>query len=218
MKHIGIVAVVAVAGLLAAGCSSKEKDLRIGDLESQVNTLNDQVTDLNKQLDQQKKMNEDLKGSLADLQDQKKILMEQKDGLTHITLDGAATFGTAEAWLTADAKSTLDRIWGVLQKYPDRRILVEGHTDNRAIAPSFRDHFKSNWELSTARANAVLHYLVDKHNADPSRLAAVGYGPTMPVADNSTADGRAKNRRVVITVGSKLQIEQRMMSASGAEK
>jgi chemotaxis protein MotB len=221
MKHIGMIVVVAAALAVSAGCSNKDlikqKDAQIGDLQSQVTTLNQKVDDLNSQVDQQQKMSDELKSSLADLERQNKVLIQQKDGLTHITLDGAATFGTAQAWLTADARNTLDRIWNVLQNYPDRRILIEGHTDNRPIAMSYREHFASNWELSTARANAVLHYLAAKHQLDTSRVAAVGYGPSVPVADNATAAGRAQNRRVVITVGSQLQIEQRV-SQAGAGK
>lgn len=215
-----IMTVVALGALFAlTGCSNKEmlaqKDARIGDLETEVTRLNQEVSSLQSDLDQQQRMNEQLKSSLGDLEQQNKILMQEKDGLTHITLDGSATFGTAQAWLTGDAKTTLDRIWDVLKDYPDRRILIEGHTDNQAIAMSYREKFASNWELSSARAHEVLHYLVGKHKADSNRLAAVGYGPSQPVASNSTADGRAQNRRVVITVGSALQIEQRMISQAG---
>lgn len=214
MKHLPMIAVVA-AGLAMTGCSNKElmqqKDAQIGDLQTQVSQLNEQVNTLKADLDQQQRMNAELKTAL---ETEKRAWMEEKDGLTHITLDGSAAFGTAQAWLTDDAKGTLDQIWGVLANYPDRRILVEGHTDNRPIAASYTNVFATNWELSSARAHAVLHYLVAKHNADASRLAAVGYGPSMPVADNSTAEGRAANRRVVITIGSKLQIEQRMADRS----
>jgi chemotaxis protein MotB len=217
MRPIGIVVVLGAA-LALTGCSNKkmlaEKDARIGDLESEVTRLNQQVQTVESDLEQQKRMNEQLKGSLSDLEQQNKILMEEKDGLTHITLDGSATFGTAQAWLTDDAKSTLDRIWAVLQDYPDRRILIEGHTDSRPIAMSYRDRFASNWELSSARAHEVLHYLRAKHHADENRLAAVGYGPSQPVASNDTAEGRAQNRRVVITVGSAMQIERRIAQSS----
>ena len=210
MKTMAIT-LVAVATLALTGCSNKklleQQEAQIGDLQAQVSQLNEQVTTLKSDLDQQQRMNAELKTAL---ETEKRAWMEEKDGLTHITLDGSATFGTAQAWLTDDAKSTLDQIWGVLDNYPDRRILVEGHTDDRPIASSYSNVFKSNWELSSARAHAVLHYLIAKHKADPNRLASVGYGPSMPVAGNDTADGRAKNRRVVITIGSKMQIEQRM--------
>jgi chemotaxis protein MotB len=219
MKVLPIVT-IAVATFALAGCSNKElmkqQEAQIGDLQSQVTELNQEVSTLKSDLREQENMNADLKRELSDLESQNRVLMEEKDGLTHITMDGSATFGTAQAWLTNDAKETLDRVWGVLNNYPDRRILVEGHTDNRSIASSYRNVFKSNWELSSARAHAVLHYLESKHAADPSRLAAVGYGPSMPVASNDTADGRASNRRVVITVGSKLQIERRIAETASA--
>jgi chemotaxis protein MotB len=70
--------------------------------------------------------------------------------------------------------------------------------------------FASNWALSSARAHSVLHYLVGKHGADQGRLAAVGYGEQHPVADNATSEGRAQNRRVVITIGSKMEVQERM--------
>jgi chemotaxis protein MotB len=213
MKHIGIT-VVMVAALALTGCSNKkmmeQKDAQIGDLQSEVTKLNQQLSSTQDDLQQQEKMNAQLKSSLSDLERQKKLLMEEKNGLTHITLDGAATFGTAQAWLTADAKSTLDRMWDVVKDYPDRRILIEGHTDNRPIAMSYRNTFATNWQLSTARAEVVLHYLIAKHKVDPAMFAVVGYGPSMPVASNATAEGRAQNRRVVIMVGSKTRIEQRV--------
>ena len=213
MKTTLIVAALGVA-LALAGCSNKEmlaqKDAQIGELQSEVTRLNQQVNGLETDVAQQQKMNAELKSALADLEEQQKILMQEKDGLTQITLDGAATFGSAQAWLTDDAKNTLDRIWGVLKDYPDRRILIEGHTDNRNISTDYQVKYATNWELSTARALAVLHYLTARYQVDYARFAAVGYGPSQPVASNDTAAGRAQNRRVVITVGSSAQIEKRI--------
>jgi chemotaxis protein MotB len=73
--------------------------------------------------------------------------------------------------------------------------------------------YPSNWELSSARAHAVLHYVENKYAPEPDRLAAVGYGEYMPVADNETREGRSQNRRVVITVGSRMAIQQRQIQA-----
>jgi chemotaxis protein MotB len=111
------------------------------------------------------------------------------------------TFRTASDELTREGKDIIDQIWGVIERYPDREILIEGHTDSRPIAPSWRDHFRTNWELSSARAHSVLHYVRGKYNVDPARIGAVGYGEHRPIASNDTADGRKINRRVVITVG-----------------
>ncbi|HWN47775.1 MAG TPA: OmpA family protein [Steroidobacteraceae bacterium] len=198
-----------VAVLAAAGCNKgliKEQKAQIADLESRNHALEGE-------LEEQKKMTDDLNTQLADLQTQQKVLIEEKDGLTQITLDGSASFNSADATLTHDGKETVDRIWSVLQNYPDRRILIEGHADNRPIGANARQYYASNWELSSARAHSVLHYVENKYGTEPERLAAVGYGEFAPVADNETREGRAQNRRVVITVGSKMAIQQRQIQA-----
>lgn len=190
---------VVVAALASAGCSKKEliaqKDAQILDLQEDVAALQAEVAE-------QKRMNDQLDRELASLQDEKQVWPVEKGSLTQITLDGAAAFATASAELTSDGKEAIDRIWGVVRQYPDRRVLIEGHADNRPISPSYRWKYASNWELSSARAHAVLHYIVNGHDADASRLAAVGYGENEPVADNGTPEGLAQNRRVVITIGS----------------
>ncbi len=192
------IALAVVTVLASAGCSKKEL---IAQKDAQILDLQGDVAALQTDLDQQKQMNADLNRELSSLQDEKRVLLEEKNNLTQITLDGAATFATASADLSADGKSIIDQIWGVVAQYPDRLVLIEGHADSRPIAPSYRWKYQSNWELSSARAHAVLHYLVSQHNAEPSRLAAVGYGENEPVADNSTPEGLAQNRRVVITIG-----------------
>jgi chemotaxis protein MotB len=198
-----------VAVLAAAGCNKgliKEQKAQIADLEAKNHSLEGE-------LEEQKKMTDELNTQLADLQTQQKVLIEEKDGLTQITLDGAASFHSADATLTREGKETVDRIWSVLQNYPDRRILIEGHADNRPIGANARQYYASNWELSSARAHSVLHYVENKFGTEPERLAAVGYGEFNPVADNETREGRAQNRRVVITVGSKMAIQQRQIQA-----
>ncbi|HET6347804.1 MAG TPA: OmpA family protein [Candidatus Krumholzibacteria bacterium] len=209
MNRATVVCAVMVA-LAAAGCTNKDlmkqKDAQIADLQAR----NDQ---LQQQLGDQKKMTDDLNTQLADLQEQKRVLIQERDGLTQITLNGSATFPSANADLSRDGKEAIDRVWSVLQNYPDRHILVEGHTDDRPIRPDYRHVFASNWDLSSARALAVLHYIEHKYGPQPDRLSAVGYGEFRPVADNSTRAGRAQNRRVVITVGSKMDIQQRQIQA-----
>ena len=79
----------------------------------------------------------------------------------------------------------------------DRNITIEGHTDNQPIKYS---GWKSNWELSTARATSVLHYLIDKESVVPERLSATGYGEYRPVVTNDTKEDRQKNRRVEVII------------------
>lgn len=95
-----------------------------------------------------------------------------------------------------DATGVLDVIGAALHGEAVN-IRVEGHTDD---VPIHTAAFPSNWQLSTARATAVLMYLSQNAKVPPSRLSAAGYGEFQPVADNRTPDGRAKNRRVDIVV------------------
>jgi len=86
----------------------------------------------------------------------------------------------------------------VLQEnVPDLNVGIEGHTDNQPIQYS---GWKSNWELSAARALSVLHYLADEKGVAPVRLSAIGYGENQPVASNDTKEGRKENRRVEVVI------------------
>lgn len=107
-------------------------------------------------------------------------------------------FDSGKAELRSEAYPILDKVALFLkEKVPDRNIAIEGHTDNQPIKYS---GWKSNWELSAARALSVLHYLVDKKGIDPRRVSAIGYGEFRPIADNTTEEGRQKNRRVEIVI------------------
>ena len=97
-------------------------------------------------------------------------------------------FDTGKATIQADSADTLNQVVALLQQNPDLKLRVEGHTDNQGSAAS-------NQVLSEKRAQAVIAWLV-AHGVDAARLKAQGYGQTKPVADNSSDDGRAKNRRV----------------------
>jgi chemotaxis protein MotB len=80
---------------------------------------------------------------------------------------------------------------------PQLGVGIEGHTDNQPIKFS---NWKSNWELSTARALSVLHYLVDNRGIAPERLSVMGYSEYRPVASNDTWEGRKMNRRVEVVI------------------
>ncbi len=90
----------------------------------------------------------------------------------------------------------LDTIAESLKEIPNS-IRIEGHTDN---IPINTRRFPSNWELSTSRATNIVRYLIEKHNFQPAKLSAIGYGKYMPIAKNYTQQGRASNRRVDIVI------------------
>lgn len=203
MKQFGIVALVCLT-MITVGCAKKSTVTR---LNNELAQKDQEIQRLQGELTTQERMNEDLQNQLIGLTEQNRVLLEINDGLTHITLDGAATFASARASLTSASREVLDRVWNVMGNYPDRWILIEGHADDQPVNRNFTWKYASNWELSSARAHSVLHYVLQKHNADPGRIKVVGYGDQHPVADNTSGEGRSANRRVVITVGSKRNVE-----------
>lgn len=115
-----------------------------------------------------------------------------------ITFVSEVLFDSGKADLRTDSHQKLEKIAGVLKTtVRDLNVGIEGHTDN---VPIQRSGWKSNWELSSARALSVLHFLISQQGIAPERLSATGYGEYRPVATNNTKEGRQKNRRVEIVI------------------
>jgi len=93
--------------------------------------------------------------------------------------------------------AVLKRVVEISKKVKDKNIRIEGHTDNVKITSRLAKVYPTNWELSAARAINVLKYL-QQQGIDPKILSATAFGEYQPLADNSTAEGRAKNRRIAI--------------------
>jgi outer membrane protein OmpA-like peptidoglycan-associated protein len=110
-------------------------------------------------------------------------------------------FGFDQSALSADAKTNLDKLVAILQKYPDTNIEVQGHTDNKGTA-------EYNLDLSKRRASTVSTYL-DGHGIVASRLSTKGYGETIPKYDNAGEDGQSQNRRCefLISANEKMKAE-----------
>lgn len=124
-----------------------------------------------------------------------KTKMKQTERGFIVSLAEAGFFAPGEAIVSAEAEAVIQSFSGTL-KDTKIQIRVEGHTDSTPISNA---RYSSNWELSTARASNVLQKLAMRGIA-PERLSAAGYGGFQPVADNSTPDGRAQNRRVDIVI------------------
>jgi len=208
MSKLFMATLLLIAGTTLSGCTNQkliaEKDLEIASREQTIAELEEQIAALEQEIgsahNRADQLNEDLQEALGSLQEMEKLSISMDKDRALITMPDAVTFDSGSADLTGEGQMIIDKVWEVLNRYPDRNILVEGHTDNVPIAPQYRAHFRSNWELSTARALSVVHYVSDRFGADPRRLAAVGYGEHRPVADNESIEGRSANRRVVIVV------------------
>ncbi|MDP3831123.1 MAG: OmpA family protein, partial [Ignavibacteriaceae bacterium] len=113
-----------------------------------------------------------------------------KEVTKEVVLSAGASFAVGKATLLPGAYAELDNLVKVMRMDPTTRWMIEGHTDNTGS-------YNNNKKLSAARAEAVLEYFVSK-GVNHGRFTVRGMGPDYPVADNTTPDGRAKNRRVTI--------------------
>ncbi len=125
---------------------------------------------------------------------QKTKMRQTKVGLV-VSLSEAGFFAPGEAVINPDAESVINTLAESLQA-TNAQIRIEGHTDSTPISNA---KYPSNWELSTARASSVLARLIER-GIGPDRLSAAGYGGFQPVADNTTLEGRAQNRRVDVVI------------------
>lgn len=114
-----------------------------------------------------------------------------------LTMNGALLFDSGSAELKAESEQILQKVGDVLQYYGNGTIEIEGHTDNVPINSS---QYPSNEELSSARALSVFYFLTENTALDPMNLRHAGMGERVPIADNSTAEGRSRNRRVEIRI------------------
>lgn len=120
----------------------------------------------------------------------------EERGLVVSIVSDDVLFEAGSADLRTDGLGALDAVAAGLAQLPNP-ISIEGHTDSRPISTG---RYPSNWELSTARAAAVLRYMASVHGLDTSRMVAGGYADQRPAGDNATDEGRARNRRVDIAV------------------
>ncbi|MFW6387505.1 MAG: OmpA family protein [Thermodesulfobacteriota bacterium] len=128
------------------------------------------------------------------------LTIKQLKNKLSVNMVGQILFASGTADLTADGKRVLKQVGTSLKKIADKRICVEGHTDNVPIKPSTHGEFPSNWELAAIRAANVVHFLQDEVGISGKRLEIRAMGEYQPVADNSTSEGRAQNRRIEIAL------------------
>jgi chemotaxis protein MotB len=157
------------------------------------------VTDEKAKVEQEKLSLEELTNSLKNEMAAKEIEITELKGRLTVNLMDKLLFDSGKTEIKEAGRQVLDKIAkNLLNKYPDRLILVEGHTDNVPIGRELRVKFPTNWELSNARATSAVRYLQDYGKVDPARLSAIGYSQYHPIDTNDTEEGRSKNRRIEI--------------------
>jgi len=188
------------AELDAARDKAARSAVQAGELKEKLDQSEAQIGQLEKEKDAVLQSHKSLEDEMRAALESKDVAISRLQGKLTVTILDRVLFDSGEAELKADGASVLRKVAAILTQHPELKIHVVGHTDNVPIRASARSRFASNWELSTARATAAVRFLTESAGVDPRRLGAVGYGEFRPVADNSTAEGRARNRRIALTI------------------
>jgi len=185
---------------------------QITKLQSENNSLLNTIEGLKTELRQEKQAVQQKEGEISELEKtrrqiesslkdqiaQKDIKLEEIEGKLKVTFVDKILFDSGSVMIKAKGQEVLLKLADSFRANKDQNIAVEGHTDDVQIGSALVDRFPTNWELSTARATAVVRFLQEKGDIEPERLTASGFSFYRPVATNETPEGREQNRRIEI--------------------
>ena len=139
-----------------------------------------------------------LVGALEEEIKRGELTISNLEGQLSVNLLNKILFDSGKTAIKPAGQKVLKSLGDVLSNFPDKALQIAGHTDNVQISSRLIERYPSNWELSTARATSVVHFLQDKVGLQGARLIAAGYSEYQPVASNEDATGQAQNRRIQI--------------------
>ena len=190
----------AQAELVAAQAAAAKAQTEVTGLKEKVQEEQGLIQELQKEKETVVQSHKSLEDEMRAALESKDVTISQLQGKLTVSILDRVLFDSGEADLKSDGAAVLLKVAAILTQHPKLKVHVIGHTDNVPIRAGARARFASNWELSTARATAAVRFMTEKAGVDPRQLGAVGYGEFRPVADNATAEGRARNRRIAITI------------------
>ena len=173
--------------------------------ETELLSRTERIDNLEKIISSQKKVLNDLKNRISDALlnfKGKGLSIRQRNGKVYVSMENKLLFKSGRWNIELQGKHALVSLSKVLEENPDISILIEGHTDN--IPFTSRGAIESNWDLSTKRATAVVKILLENNKILPQNLTAAGKSEFVPIAPNTSVDGRAANRRIEIILSPSL--------------
>ena len=179
-----------------------ENDLDSDRFDSEQNEaekeLSDSLEEIEKaKLERSEQLAEQIEEALSENNIADKVEIDFNSQYVQLSLKGAILFNPGSADIADSIVPTLKKVGMILEKYARYEIEIEGHTDN---VPERSKRFANNDELSSARALSVFYFFKENTNLDPAMMKHTGRGEYMPIADNSTSEGRDRNRRVEIKI------------------
>ncbi|NIV97653.1 OmpA family protein [Candidatus Saccharibacteria bacterium] len=215
-----MIVVCGLSLLLVFSCVSKSKYVELENqanatreqLEQENKRLSNQVAQLERDLDKERTTVEVQKKEISELDEQrqeiernlkaqianKEVRIQEIEGKLMVTFVDKILFDSGSVKIKPEGQEVILRLAESFQDNQDQMIIVQGHTDDVKIGGALLDRFPTNWELSAARATAVVRFLQEKGEISPERLTASGFSYYKPVASNETEEGRKQNRRIEI--------------------
>lgn len=192
-------------GLLNSNISEHEKlslalKEKMDQLKDRENTINDLQSMINAQNEKVDMLLSSVKDALMGFSSDE-LSVTQKNGKVYVAMSDKLLFKSGSAKVDDRGKEALEKLAEVLKKQSEIDVFIEGHTDNKPIKTS---QFKDNWDLSVIRATSVVRILTEDYGVNPLQIVPSGRGEFMPVDDNSTDEGRSKNRRTEIIMAPQL--------------
>ena len=178
---------------------------KISERENQLADKITRVDDLERLISQQKELMQGLKERLSNAllnYEGKGLSVEAREGKVYVSMENKLLFQSGSWDVETEGKSALASLGDVLSDNPDISILIEGHTDN--VPFTGRGSIKGNWDLSTKRATSIVNILLENPEILPQNLTAAGRGEYLPIATNSTREGRSANRRIEVILSPQL--------------
>ena len=156
---------------------------------------------ITRQQETMRNLKEKLSDALLNFED-KGLTVEAREGKVYVSMENKLLFRSGSWKVGAEGRLAIDELGNVLVDNPDIAILIEGHTDN--VPYSGKGPLKGNWDLSTKRATAIVKQLLENPDILPQNLTAAGRGEYLPIAPNSSRQGRAANRRIEVVLSPQL--------------
>lgn len=181
--------------------SSTEISRLSGDLKAREQRLKEVEEVLRKRDEATNKLKETLQSALFGFS-KSGLSVDIRNGKVYVSLMDKLLFPTASIVIDDKGKQALTQLAEVLKKQPEINIAVEGHTDAQKVKNL--GQIKDNWDLSVLRSTSVVRYLTDVEGVESVRMTATGKGEFQPLADNTTAESRSRNRRIEIVLSPKL--------------
>lgn len=187
------------------------------DLNKKMSELQDRektIAELQKMIDQQKKKVKDLLNSVKDALlgfSSDELSVREEDGKVYVAMSDKLLFESGKAVVNQQGREALGKLAQVLNKQTDIDVYIEGHTDNVPIKTAV---FQDNWDLSVIRATSVVRILTQTYGVNPLQIQPCGRGEFKPVDVNTTAEGKARNRRTEIIMAPRLDKLFKMLEES----